>query len=243
MPTLTTDYIDTATWYTSDFTINIAADASVNETFYRVNSGVVQNITVDGQPAFYLEDTNNTLEYWCTWSPNGTALIETAHANITGIKLDKSAPGGSVMTKNIAQSLAITLFTSAVDTASGVTSMRFSNDNSHWSDWETYATSKAWTLDAPDGVKTVYAQFQNTAGLVSTSSCTVTLMTPTPTTEPTMQPAATTNPTPTATATPTVTPSPTSTPSPTVPELTFGMALLILVAASIALLVFSKRQK
>ena len=39
-----------------------------------------------------------------------------------------------------------------------VTEMRFSNDNSTWSEWETYASTKAWTLTAGDGNKTVYAQ-------------------------------------------------------------------------------------
>jgi hypothetical protein len=243
MPTLTTDYIDTIMWHTSDFTINIYSDTPVNETYYRINGGATQNVTFHGQPAFYSEGTNNTLEYWCTWSPNDTSLIETTHVNITGITLDKSAPGGSVMTNNLAESQTITLYTSAVDTASGVTSMRFSNDNSHWSDWETYATSKTWTLDGTDGVKTVYAQFQNAAGLVSTSSCTVTLMTPTPTPEPTMQPSVTIEPTPTATATPTVTPSPspTSTPSPTVPELPLEIVFFSLIGASLMLL-FAKRR-
>ncbi len=242
MPTLTTDYTDTNTWRTSDFIISIYADAPVNETFYRINGGDIQNVTANGQPAFYLEGTNNTLEYWCIWSPNGKSLIETAHVNITGIKLDKSAPGGSVMTKNIADSKTITLYTSAVDTASGVTAMRFSNDNSHWSEWEPYSTSKTWTLEGVDGVKTVYVQFQNAAGLVSTCSCTVTLMTPTPTPEPTMQPEVTIKPTPTATATPAVTPSPTSAPSTTVPELPLGFALLILVGASMFLLLLTKRR-
>jgi hypothetical protein len=146
------------------------------------------------------------------------------------------------MTKNIADSKTITLYTSAVDTASGVTAMRFSNDNSHWSEWEPYSTSKTWTLEGVDGVKTVYVQFQNAAGLVSTCSCTVTLMTPTPTPEPTMQPEVTIKPTPTATATPAVTPSPTSAPSTTVPELPLGFALLILVGASMFLLLLTKRR-
>jgi hypothetical protein len=242
MPTLTTDYPDPNTWRTNDFSISINSDTRVNEIFYRINGGAIQNVTTHGQPAFYLEGTNNTLEYWCTWSPNATTLIETSHVSITGIKLDKSAPGGSVMTKNIAESKTITLYTSAVDTASGVTSMRFANDDCVWSDWETYATSKTWTLVGADGIKTVYAQFQNSAGLVSTCSCTVTLMTPTHTAEPTIKPTATTDPTPIPTVTPTDAHTPTSVPSPTVPELPLGIVLLIFIGASVMLLTITKRR-
>ncbi len=44
--------------------------------------------------------------------------------------------------------------------------------------WETYATSKAWTLTSGDGVKTVYAKFRDASGNVSAAvSDTITLNT------------------------------------------------------------------
>ena len=42
--------------------------------------------------------------------------------------------------------------------------MRFSNDGSTWSGWESYTTSKSWVLSAGDGVKTVYVQFKDGLG-------------------------------------------------------------------------------
>jgi predicted phage tail protein len=42
--------------------------------------------------------------------------------------------------------------------------MRCSNDNSAWSGWEPYATSKVWELTAGDGPKQVYAQFRDASG-------------------------------------------------------------------------------
>ena len=63
----------------------------------------------------------------------------------------------------------MTLTLSATDDMSGVTQMRFSNDNVTWSAWETYATSKSWTLDAALGTKTVYVQFKDGVGNVSPS--------------------------------------------------------------------------
>ena len=42
----------------------------------------------------------------------------------------------------------------------GATKMRFSNDGVTWPGWSTYNTSKAWTLPAGSGTKTVYGQYQ-----------------------------------------------------------------------------------
>ena len=43
--------------------------------------------------------------------------------------------------------------------------MRFSNDNSNWDSWETYATSKTgWYLIPGTGNKTVYVQYKDSAG-------------------------------------------------------------------------------
>ena len=39
---------------------------------------------------------------------------------------------------------------------SGVSTMRFSQDGTSWTAWETYGTSKSWTLTTSDGTKTVY---------------------------------------------------------------------------------------
>ena len=45
--------------------------------------------------------------------------------------------------------------------------VRFSNDNIHWTDWQTYAPIVPWDLIPGDGVKTVYAQFKDSIGNVS----------------------------------------------------------------------------
>ncbi|MEN6520470.1 MAG: hypothetical protein ABFD46_04880 [Armatimonadota bacterium] len=48
--------------------------------------------------------------------------------------------------------------------------MRFSNNNSIWSEWEAYSSSKSgWILTSGDGTKTVYAQYKNNLGEVSAS--------------------------------------------------------------------------
>ncbi|WP_052263408.1 chitobiase/beta-hexosaminidase C-terminal domain-containing protein [Geobacter pickeringii] len=54
----------------------------------------------------------------------------------------------------------VTLNLSATDPV-GVSTMQFSNDGTTWSAEEPYATTKAWTLDTGEGVKTVYARFKD----------------------------------------------------------------------------------
>lgn len=63
----------------------------------------------------------------------------------------------------------VTLTLSASD-ANGVAEMRFSNDDITYSTWESYGTSKAWTLtDGGDGTKSVYVEYRDNAGVVSSS--------------------------------------------------------------------------
>jgi hypothetical protein len=67
--------------------------------------------------------------------------------------------------------------TSVVLTVSAVnaTQMQFSNDGSTWSSWEAYTTTKNWALTDGDGVKTVYAQLQDSSNAISTASAQVAL--------------------------------------------------------------------
>ena len=66
-----------------------------------------------------------------------------------------------------AVSTSVTLTLSATDATSGVAQMSFSNDESSGSAWESCATSKAWTLSAGDGSKTVHVRYQDNAGNIS----------------------------------------------------------------------------
>jgi hypothetical protein len=96
-----------------------------------------------------------------------------ASESYTGtIVVDTTAPTGSITINSGApytSSTSVTLELSAQDAGSGVFQMRISNDGTNWSDWEPYATSKAWTLTSGDGTKTVNVQYQDNAGNVSGS--------------------------------------------------------------------------
>lgn len=48
--------------------------------------------------------------------------------------------------------------------APGCSQMCFSNDNTNWSAWEKYATTKAWTIASGEGTRTVYARYKDVGG-------------------------------------------------------------------------------
>lgn len=171
-------------WHNNDFTITLEATdvgSGVAETFYKINDGLTKTVSIDGQPLITTEGANNKLEYW---SVDNAGNEELPHKTLTGIKLDKTAPSGSVIINNDATyttSTSVTLTLTSTDATSGVAEMRFSNDNVTWSDWEAYAISKTWTILTGDGVKGVTVQYKDNAGLISSYSDSIILDTLKPT--------------------------------------------------------------
>jgi hypothetical protein len=90
---------------------------------------------------------------------------------------DTTPPTGSVYINSNAtytNFTSVTLTLSASD-SSGVSQMCISNTSS-CSSWESYTTSKSWTLSSGDGTKTVYVWFKDSVGNSSSSySDTITL--------------------------------------------------------------------
>ncbi len=81
---------------------------------------------------------------------------------------DTVPPTGTVVineNKSVTNSTAVTLkLTWADKGGSGASRMKFSNDAVAWTAWEPLAATKAWTLPAGDGYKTVRAMFRDAAG-------------------------------------------------------------------------------
>lgn len=165
MPKILTDY--DGNWHSTGFVVNLSVDGEdVSEIYYKVNNGETRSVNIDGQPLFTVEGVN-TLEYWGTWS-SGNQTTELIH-NTVEVKLDNTAPSGTLKIDNGAEFCVnnkVTLSLTGQDGLSGVTKMRFSNDGT-WatSAWEPYSSSKTWTLTGGDGVKTVYCQVMDAAGL------------------------------------------------------------------------------
>lgn len=100
------------------------------------------------------------------WTPYGANAESEADFTI-----DQTTPTGTVsINSGVASTNTtnVTLTSSASDTGgSNLSQMRFSNDGTTWSDWETYNASKSWTLTSGDGTKNVYAQYRDNAGNVT----------------------------------------------------------------------------
>jgi len=182
-PTTVNDYDDF--WHTTDFTINLEATddfSGVAETYYKINDGPTRTVSVDGQPFITTQGDSNSLEYW---SVDNLENEELPHKILTDIKLDKVAPTGSITISNgdaYTNSPSVTLTLTAADTESGIYQVRF-NDDDMWDteQWEAPSATKAWTLSSSDGVKTVYYQIMDNAGLISeTYSDTIILDTTSP---------------------------------------------------------------
>jgi len=78
-------------WHTSDFTIALSAgdnESGIKEICYRINDGLIQNVSTDGHPFITTERSNNTLEYWSI----DNAGNEENHHFLPTIALDKTPP-------------------------------------------------------------------------------------------------------------------------------------------------------
>jgi hypothetical protein len=112
--------------------------------------------------------------------------------------------------------------------------------------WESLAASRSWLLPDGDGLKTVYCQIQDNAGLIATINGSITLSTPQLTIQP--SPEATLQPT----TQPTTQPSTTTTDNPpnlsVIPEMPSSIIviLMLILAATATSLIYKKhvtRQK
>ena len=83
---------------------------------------------------------------------------------------DTVVPTGSIninASALYATSQKVTLNLFGADNSSGISAMSFSTDNANWTASEAYAVSKAFTLPAGDGTKTVHVKYFDKAGNAS----------------------------------------------------------------------------
>ena len=130
--------------------------------------GIAKTHTWDGR--------NGATQLFVDGTHSAVLTITDQAGNVTtsaslNVIIDVMAPTGTIAINGGAvftNSADVTLTLSANDATSGVSEMQFSNDNATWSGWETFATTKTWTVAIPgtDGMKTVYMQIRDNAGNV-----------------------------------------------------------------------------
>ncbi len=145
------------------------------------NSGTVSQMRFSNDKATWSAwSAYSAKKAWTLTAGEGTKTVYVQFADTAGnistnvsdtIMLDQTKPTGTISINSGAastNSTAVTLSLSASDNSGTVSTMRFSNDNVTWSAWSTYSVTKAWTLTAGAGTKTVYVQFKDAAGNLST---------------------------------------------------------------------------
>jgi proteasome lid subunit RPN8/RPN11 len=179
------DQGDNTSWYGSDpgpvidIDFNWIANAPLTNASFRIGTGQWELIF----------DSEMSTDYTTDWSLNWSALQEgenqihlrafdkagnmVLHSytlDTTGFlfKKDITPPVPNSFSINngdeFTNSTSVTLSISASDSGSGLYQMRISNDGTFDTEpWETYATSKVWTLTTSDGNKTVYIMFRDNA--------------------------------------------------------------------------------
>ncbi|MFA5777922.1 MAG: peptidoglycan-binding domain-containing protein [Candidatus Paceibacterota bacterium] len=103
-----------------------------------------------------------------TITPSATACAYSAGSGGGGSSGDTTPPTDTSISISAGATSTATLAVALTLGATGATNMIISNDAGFaGASWETYATSRAWTLTSGDGVKTVYAKFKDAAGNIS----------------------------------------------------------------------------
>ncbi len=127
-------------------------------------------------------ETYATTKFWTLTSGDGTKTVYIKYKDSAGniseaysdtIILDTTVPAGTISINSAATyttAQAVTLTITATDNLTDVTQMKISeSDVFTGATWETYSTTKSWTLASGDGAKTIYIKFRDGAGNESTT--------------------------------------------------------------------------
>ncbi len=133
-----------------------AFDSSTEE--YRCN---ISDELTDGEHTVYVR----------SYDENNVYIPSVLFASTT-FTIDSVKPTGTISintNSTYTNTQSVTLALSANDNLSGVSQMMISNTSDFTgASWETYATTKSWTLPSGDGEKGVYVKYKDNAGNEST---------------------------------------------------------------------------
>ena len=110
--------------------------------------------------------TNEIFNYTINKNGSYDFLMENSEGKIKSLNYTITGLRASYLITNNPN---VRLRLSSSDLLSGVSSMRFKNEQGGaWSNYEAFKETKDWTLDNTEGLKTVYATFRDVAGNEST---------------------------------------------------------------------------
>ncbi len=155
-------------WTGSDATSGLASvELFVNDGGGWISAGVTTDVGTP-EPFTFTAPIEGTYSFY-TLATDVVGLIEAVPAEGDATTtVDVTFPAGALAINagdEMTNTVAVVL-TSTVTDDLGVTSMRFTNVDGDWPEWVPYALSFDWTLTGGDGLKTVFAQYQDPAGNV-----------------------------------------------------------------------------
>ncbi len=173
---------------------------TITATAFDEESGValVEFMYLNGGIAWISIGTDTTSPYEVMWDLSAiddqtgiqVKAIAINYAELTaedvnsGITHDATPPTATISINGGAEyttTTGVTLNLTNNDATSDIDKCRYSSDASSWSEWETCAESKIWTLTDGDGTKTVYYEVRDNAGNVVQVTDTIILDTTPPT--------------------------------------------------------------
>jgi hypothetical protein len=190
-PTTTCNAVSNQT-YTGNQTFTLSpADATsgVASTFYKLDAGsFTSGTSISVTAPASGNAVSHTIQWYSTDGAGNTQATQSVTFNVGPAVVDTTPPTGTININSGAtytKVVGVTLNLSASDSG-GVTQMRFSTTSasSGFGSALTYATSYSYNLPTPDGAKTVWVQYKDTAGNWSSTaiSKSITLDTAAPTT-------------------------------------------------------------
>jgi len=148
--------------------------SGVASTRYRIDDGAEHSGTSVSVTPPASGSVSHTVYFWSVDNSTNQEAENSTTFDVAASVADADPPTGSVVIDaddTWTTSSDVTLELSASDTGgSGLSQMRFSNDDSSWSAWESYSDTASWTLAAGEGPRDAYAQFRDAAGNISTSA-------------------------------------------------------------------------
>ncbi len=139
---------------------------------------VIMILSATGATEMCFSNNGSTYTNWETYFPAKTWVltggpgVKTVYFNARNSTFEAAAPVADTISYTLPPTgLSITIDGGDVETestsvmltlsATGATEMCFSNNGTTYTTWEAYDTSKAWTLDAISGLRTVYFKTRN----------------------------------------------------------------------------------
>lgn len=96
------------------------------------------------------------------WSAPASARILYMLTDVTGPRVQLRINGGATSTDN--RNVTLEIHATDDQAPQSLLKMRFSNDGTDWSAWESYQPARSWTLTEGEGRKSVWVQVQDAAG-------------------------------------------------------------------------------